>query len=590
MIFGKHFSKYYLKYGIAFILGIAALIAVDYIQVQIPGIYGNIIDTLREYGAGELTFVETLATKKINQMIFTIIWMILVMVIGRFLWRITVFGASRSIEHDIRNDLFKHAESLGQDYYQKEKVGGIMTYFTNDLEAIRMAFGPGVLMIVDSLFLGTMVIIKMTQLSVTLTLMAVVPMLLMGVVMVFILKKMKMKFKLRQDAFEKINDFTQESFSGFQVIRAFVKEMKEAYFFKDKNDEFYNKHVDFVKTMIVVNVVINVFINLTILVILSFGAYVALNGGLTSGEITEYFTLFTTLIWPVMALSQFANIRSQASASQKRLDEFFNQKPSITDKNVTPIDRLEGNIRFDDLTFAYPDDVNQTVLENISLTINAGETVGILGRTGSGKSTLVDLLLRLYNVDDGSIFLDEHDLMRIPIKDVRRNIAYVPQDNFLFSDTIEKNIGFSESNMLKEQVIEAAKLSDVFTNIMDFKDGFDTVLGERGVTLSGGQKQRVSIARALAKDAPILILDDSVSAVDTKTEEAILSNLKKVRQGKTTLIIAHRISTIKKMDKIVLLEKGRLLDVGTHDELLSRNSVYQDMVKRQELEHVVEGV
>lgn len=590
MIFGKHFSKYYLKYGIAFILGIAALIAVDYIQVQIPGIYGNIIDTLREYGAGELTFVETLATKKINQMIFTIIWMILVMVIGRFLWRITVFGASRSIEHDIRNDLFKHAESLGQDYYQKEKVGGIMTYFTNDLEAIRMAFGPGVLMIVDSLFLGTMVIIKMTQLSVTLTLMAVVPMLLMGVVMVFILKKMKMKFKLRQDAFEKINDFTQESFSGFQVIRAFVKEMKEAYFFKDKNDEFYNKHVDFVKTMIVVNVVINVFINLTILVILSFGAYVALNGGLTSGEITEYFTLFTTLIWPVMALSQFANIRSQASASQKRLDEFFNQKPSIVDKDVTPIDRLKGNIRFDNLTFSYPDDLNQMVLENISLTINTGETVGILGRTGSGKSTLVDLLLRLYNVDDQSIFLDDHDLMRLSVKDVRRNIAYVPQDNFLFSDTIEKNIGFSENNMLKEQVIEAAKLSDVFTNIMDFKDGFDTVLGERGVTLSGGQKQRVSIARALAKDAPILILDDSVSAVDTKTEEAILSNLKKVRQGKTTLIIAHRISTIKKMDKIVLLEKGRLLDVGTHDELLSRNSVYQDMVKRQELEHVVEGV
>lgn len=590
MIFGKNFSKYYVKYGLHFVFGIAALIAVDYIQVQIPGIYGNIIDRLNDYGAGKPIFVEKIATSEINQMILSIIGMILVMVVGRFLWRITVFGASRSIEHDIRNDLFRHAESLGQDYYQKEKVGGIMTYFTNDLDAIRMAFGPGVLMIIDSLFLGTMVVIKMLDLSITLTLMAVVPMLLMGVVMIFILKKMKMKFKHRQDAFESINDFTQENFSGMQVIRAFVKEMKQAYFFKDKNDSFYEKHVDFVKTMIFVNVIINLFINLTILVILGFGAFVAFNGDLTSGEITAYFTLFTTLIWPVMALSQFANIRSQASASQKRLDEFFSVKPSIVDVDTTSVGTLSGNIRFNQLTFSYPDEADKPVLENISLEIKQGETVGILGRTGSGKSTLVDLLLRLYNVDDHSLYLDEHDIMRIPVREVRKNLAYVPQDNFLFSDTISKNIGFSEDNMPETDVIEAAKLSDVYANIIDFKDGFDTVLGERGVTLSGGQKQRVSIARAIAKDAPILILDDSVSAVDTKTEEAILSNLKRIRKGKTTLVIAHRISTIKKMDKIVLLEQGYLLDVGTHEELLSRNAVYQDMVKRQELEHAVEGV
>ncbi|HKL61082.1 MAG TPA: ABC transporter ATP-binding protein, partial [Acholeplasma sp.] len=565
MIFGKHFGKYYFKYGIAFILGIAALIGVDYIQVQIPGIYGSIIDKLNAFSKGELSFTQALATKEINGMIFTIIWMIGIMVIGRFLWRITVFGASRSIEHDIRNDLFRHAESLGQDYYAKEKVGGIMTYFTNDLDAIRMAFGPGVLMIIDSLFLGTMVIIKMTELSVTLTLLAVVPLFFMGIVMFFILKKMKLKFKLRQDAFERINDFTQESFSGLQVVRAFVKEMKEAYFFKEKNDEFYSKHIDFVKTMIYVNVVITVFINITILVILSFGAYVALSGKLTSGQITAYFTLFATLIWPVMALSQFANIRSQATASQKRLNTFFAARPSIVDQSTVEVSKVSGDIRFDHLSFAYPDEPETNVLEDITLDIKAGETVGILGRTGSGKSTLVDLLLRLYNVKAASLYLDGHDIMDMRVKDVRKNMAYVPQDNFLFSETIENNIGFSESKMAKEKVIEAAKLSDVFENIMDFKDGFNTILGERGVTLSGGQKQRVSIARAIAKDAPILILDDSVSAVDTKTEEAILANLQKIRKGKTTLIIAHRISTIKKMDKIILLEKGRLLDVGTHE-------------------------
>jgi ATP-binding cassette subfamily B protein len=580
MIFGKHLNKYYLKYAIPLILGVAALIYVDMIQVDIPRIIANLIDGFDQ---------NTLTKEAFNEGLIRLSLIVLVMVIGRFLWRIFVFGSARFIEHDIRTDLFIQAENLGIDYYAKHKTGGIMTYFTADLDAIRMAFGPGILMFFDSLALGTIVVIRMTQLSKTMTLIAVIPMVLLGVVAVFILKRMRLKYKYRQEAFEQMNDFTQESFSGISVIRAFVREAKEAYFFKLKNDHFYEKHVDFVKTMIFVNIIINVFINLTILTIIVYGAYIALTGNFTAGDLTEYFTLFTLLIWPVMALSQFASIRSQAQASKKRISDFLNEKVMIKDdKDAKAID-IKGGITFDHLNFSYPDDPETLVLKDVSFEIKPGEMVGILGRTGSGKSTLVDLLLRLYNVTPNTLFMDDKDIMSIQFRHLRKQIAYVPQDNFLFSETILNNIGFSEDNMSIDKASYYATLSDVHDNILGFKEGYQTEIGERGVTLSGGQKQRVSIARALAKDAPILILDDSVSAVDTKTEEAIIKNLHDIRKYKTTIIIAHRISTVKKMDKIILLDEGKLLDIGTHQALLSRCELYQDMVKKQTLEAMVEG-
>lgn len=581
MIFGKHINKYYLKYAIPMILGIIALLYVDYVQVEIPRIFAGIIDKLRE---------STLTNTILNESVLRLVWIVLIMVVGRVLWRVFVFGSARFIEHDLRMSMFLHAESLGVDFYKEHKVGGLMTHFINDLEAIRQAFGPGILMLFDSLFLGTIVIIRMTQLSREMTLIAVIPLALMGVVAMFIIKKMRMKYKLRQDSFEHMSDFTQESFSGINVIRAFVKEVKEAVFFAEKNDDFYKKHVDFVKTMILINIVITVFINLTILTIIAYGAWIAITSDFTPGMLTEYFTLFTTLIWPVMALSQFASIRSQAVASYKRIQTFMDAKVSVKDeKNVKPNQTLSGRIMFKHLDFAYPDDPERPILNDISVSIEKGEMVGVLGRTGSGKSTFVDLLLRLYNVKPDALYLDDHDIMSLSIHNVRDQIAYVPQDNFLFSDTILNNIGFSEPAMPEEKASYYARLADVHDNIIDFTHGYQTEIGERGVTLSGGQKQRISIARALAKDAPILILDDSVSAVDTKTEESIIKHLEEIRQGKTTIVIAHRISTIKKMDKIILLDQGHLLDVGSHEELLKRNALYQEMVRKQELEHMVEG-
>lgn len=581
MIFGKHINKYYLKYAIPMILGVMALLYVDYVQVEIPRIFAGIIDKLRE---------STLTNTILNESVLRLVWIVLIMVVGRVLWRVFVFGSARFIEHDLRMSMFLHAEALGVDFYKEHKVGGLMTHFINDLEAIRQAFGPGILMLFDSLFLGTIVIIRMTELSREMTLIAVIPLGLMGIVAMFIIKKMRLRYKLRQDSFEQMSDFTQESFSGMNVIRAFVKEVKEALFFAEKNDDFYKKHVDFVKTMILINIIITIFINLTILTIIAYGAWIAITADFTPGMLTEYFTLFTTLIWPVMALSQFASIRSQGVASYKRIKTFMDAKVSVKDDpSVKPVEPLEGRITFKNLDFSYPDDPERKILNDISVSIEKGEMVGVLGRTGSGKSTFVDLLLRLYNVKKGSLYLDDHDIMSMPIHQVRDQIAYVPQDNFLFSDTILNNIGFSEPAMPEEKASYYAKLADVHDNIADFSHGYQTEIGERGVTLSGGQKQRISIARALAKDAPILILDDSVSAVDTKTEESIIKHLEEIRQGKTTIVIAHRISTIKKMDKIILLDQGHLLDVGSHEELLKRNTLYQDMVHKQELEHMVEG-
>ncbi|MDD2575226.1 MAG: ABC transporter ATP-binding protein [Acholeplasmataceae bacterium] len=579
MIFGKHINKYYLKYSIPLILGVISLLIVDYYQIQIPNLLGTLFDDLKEgtVGSQGLTkFIET----------FSII--VGIMVIGRIAWRLLVMGTSRRVEYDLREQLYIHSLKLDQPFYQTHKVGALMAYFSNDLDAVRMSFGRGTLLLFDSLFLGILVIVRMIDMNWQLTLVSTIPLFFLGITAFFIIKKMRLKFKLRQDAFEHMSDFTQESFSGIQVIKAFVKEATEAYRFKEINDDFYNKHMDFVKTMIWVNIVITVFINLTMMTIIGVGAYIAINGGLSSGQLFEFYALFGTLIWPVMALTQYANFRSQAQASYKRVSEFLDSKPILKEGNLVA-ENLIGAVTFKNLSFSYPDAPDVQVLNNINLKINAGESIGILGRTGSGKSTFVDLLLRVYNVDAETVYLDDYDMMDLTVKSTRKHIAYVPQDNFLYSTTIKDNIGFSEQDMPIDKIYEAAKLSDVYDNIVAFKEGFDTVLGERGVTVSGGQKQRISIARALAKDAPILILDDSVSAVDTNTEETILNNLKQIRKGKTTIVIAHRISTVKKLDRIVLLDKGFLVDVGTHQELMNRSPLYQDMVERQTLESQVTG-
>ena len=397
-------------------------------------------------------------------------------------------------------------------------------------------------------------------------------------------RKNMLQWEKRQEAFSKLSDFSQEDFSGISAIKAFVKEFKELLKFRKLNKNNEDANVEYTKASTLLNISVTLFVESVICVILGYGSYLVYQNIFTTGELIEFIGYFTTIVWPVMAVSQLIEMGSRGKASLKRISELLETKIDVKDaENVCEIEQISGDIEFKNLTFAYPGS-DYNALKNVSFKINAGENVGIIGKTGSGKTTVVDLILRTYNVPNGTIFLDNHDINTIPIKTVRQFASYVPQDNFLFSDTIENNISFAVNEHDENDVVEVAKMADVHKNISDFALGYKTVLGERGVTISGGQKQRISIARALMKNAAILILDDSVSAVDVKTEKEILKNLKENRRGKTTILIAHRITTIEDMDKIIFIEDGTVSAVGTHQQLYETNDEYRKMVELQRLE------
>lgn len=589
MIFTKHFRKYYLIYAIPLILGLAVLIAVDYFQLIIPEVTGDIIGTYRranqDIAAGAIITEDSLL-RQILPHLGKLLILLAIVAFGRFLWRLFIFGTSRKIEEDVRNEMFEHATKLSNSFYSKEKVGGLMTYFINDLGAVRMAFGPGLLMIVDGIFLGGLTLYKMFKMDVMMTVYAFIPMVALAILMFILRKSMREKFRARQESFESMSDYVQENLSGISVIKAYVKEASSALRFEYRTKDFFDKNIAFVRQRLYFQMAITIAINTVIFTLIGYGSYLVIYHTFTPEDLMVYLTYFGTLTWPVMALVRVITISSQAGASAQRIGEFFDAEIEVNDDLAVETPELCGSITASNLSFSYPDDPEILILKDISFEIKEGEMVGILGRTGSGKSTLVDLLLRVYNVELDTLYIDSHDIITIPLKQLRDTIGYVPQDNFLFSDTIKANIGFSQAEIDIEKVVDAAKLSDVYTNIIEFKEGFDTILGERGVTVSGGQKQRISIARALTKDPKVLILDDSVSAVDTKTEEAIIKNLSQVRKNKTTIFIAHRISTVRHMDKILLLDDGKLVGNGSHEELLKVSPLYQEMVRLQTLERL----
>lgn len=579
MIFLKHFRHFYLKYSLAFICGIIILLAVDWFQLDIPRIIRTIIDGVESQ---TITSLEQIESSLVH-----ISLIVLGVTVGRFLWRYFFYGTSHRIVENLQQTMFHHLSSLDQPFYTNQKVGGLMAYFTNDLNSIRDVYGFGLLMLIDGLALGSFVLYRMINLQPLMTLLAFIPIALMGILVFFLEKKIEAKAKKRSESFEALSDFTQESFSGMTVIKAYVRELAQSLFFKKKSLDVYDKTIDNVRYNILVNVLIDTMITLVILSIISFGSILIAYGNLSSGELTEYISYFFTLLWPVFAIAGFLNTNAQAQASAKRIYALLETKSLLhTPMEGNEVKTLQGKITAKNLTFQYPDGTSP-VLKNVSFTIMPGERVGILGRTGSGKSSLVELFLHLFDVQPGMLYFDDIDSRSLPIATLRQSIGYVPQDNFLFSDTIEHNIGFGLETYDQEMIIQTAKLADIHQNIVEFKEGYQTILGERGVTVSGGQKQRLSIARALIKNPPILILDDSVSAVDTKTEASILTNLKKLRKGKTTILVAHRISTVKTLDKIILLNKGEFIAMGTHDELLLTQPLYQEMVRLQTLEQLV---
>lgn len=579
MIFGKYINKYYAKYGIIFLIGIASLVAVDVYQLKIPEIYGQIVDGLDPTTTATIT-VDLLKTLCKNMLII-----IAVMVVGRFLWRICFFGTAIKVETDLKNKMFDHCKDLSQNFYSQNKVGNLMSLFTNDIDTINECFGDGALMLFDALALGGLSLYKMFKINPVLTFVSFIPMILMGIMSYIVGHYMMKKWELRQEAFSKLSDFTQEAFSGIAVIKAFVKEFKELLAFKKINKENENINVEFTKMSALLSTLVTFFVQSVVCIILGVGGYYASVNQFNSAKLIEFISYFNSIVWPIMAFSHLIEMSSRGKASLKRIQELLDSKIEVYDKeNVrTDINEIKGKIEFRNLTFKYPNAEYDSLI-NASFVINEGENIGIIGKTGSGKTTLVDLILRTYNVPDNSIFIDDVDINILPIKLVRKYCAYVPQDNFLFSTSIADNIAFSKENASIEEIKSASILASLDENILDFKDGYDTILGERGVTISGGQKQRTSIARALIKDASILILDDSVSAVDTKTERVIIDNLKKTRKGKTTILIAHRISTIEQMDKVLLIDDGKIVAFGKPLDLYNSCNEYKQMVDLQKLE------
>ena len=590
MIFGKYINRYYLKNAPVLLLGLAALLTVDYIQLLIPRLYRLVINGVN---LGQVVVDgQTVAFGKevlFQHICLPMIYIIILMVLGRFLWRVCFFGSAVRVTADLRERMFDHSRQLSQQYYQVNKVGNLMSLYTNDLDTIQECFGDGVLMFFDALTLGLLALYKMWNMDHQLTLLALIPALLMLAIGTVMGKTMTKTWEKRQQAFSDLSDFAQENFSGIAVIKAFVKELKELIAFRKLNKENEKINVEYTRISVLLEIMVTLFVESVICVILGFGGYLVYVGRFNAGQLVEYIGYFEAIVWPIMAVAMLIEKSSRGKASLNRITELLDAPIDVADRPGVPdLANVQGGVEFRDLTFHYPDG-EFDVLKNISFTIQPGERVGIVGKTGAGKTALVDLLLRTYNVPDGTLFVDGKDVNTVSIHSVRNACAYVPQDNFLFSDTIAHNIGFGVDDATREDIDRAAALADVRDNIVDFKDGYETVLGERGVTVSGGQKQRISIARALLKNAPILILDDSVSAVDTRTEKIILDNLKASRAGKTTLLIAHRISTVEGLDKIIFLEDGRVEAVGPHDSLYASCPEYRRMVDLQRLEDEVGG-
>ena len=575
----KFALRYVARHWWQYLLGIAALYMVDQVNVYVPEFTGRIIDGLTD---------GTLDMSGAMKIVWMIAGMGLTIAVGRFCWRFFIFGAARSIEREIRGDMYGHLSKLSMRYFNQHKTGDLMAHFTNDLMSVRQLLGMTVITAFDATVMLVLVLWSMINfVSPKLTAVAIIPLLVITVGDLFYGKAMHKRFKAKQEAFSGLTDQVQETISGIRVIKAFVQERKEIAAFAKTTEFTKDKNLNVVRLQALMMPIMDLIIGTSTLLTLLYGGYLAINGEITVGQFVAFNSYVGMLVWPMMAVGECITHVSQGLASLGRIFGIFQEQPDIVDGEQTDhsVTGLKGEIKLNKLTFAYPDMPDVTVLEDISVTVKPGETLAVLGRTGSGKSTIPSLLVRLYDVADGMITIDGRDLKTIPLGVLRENIACVPQDNFLFSDTLQSNIAFGSADKTLASVEHAAKLACIHDNIAEFPEQYQTVVGERGVTLSGGQKQRSSIARALMKDAPILILDDALSAVDTDTERKILDNLRTVRGGdRTTIIVAHRISTIQDADHILVLDDGRVEEYGTHEELLKNDGLYKSLFEKQQLE------
>ena len=573
----KTLKNFFIKHKWKYILGIFWLIIVDSTQLIVPQILRKVTDLLES---------QLLSLNGVLKYSLYIILTGVVIGLGRYFWRIYIQGTSRELEYYLRNKLFKHLQSLSTNYFNRHKTGDLMAHATEDINRVRMALGPGIVMITDAIFMTIAALFMMVRTTnIRLSLLALFPLPFLAITVGKFGKVVFNRSKLVQESFSDLSDKAQENFSGIRVVKSFVQEKKEVEKFKISNQKNFETNMHLVKIQGLFDPIITFISSLSYLIVIWYGGTLVIRNVISLGEFVAFNSYLALLVWPMMAIGFVINVLQRGAASMDRLNTILNEKPEIyDDNNVLDMRNLKGEVEFKDVSFKYPGS-NEYALKNVSFKLLKGETLGIVGRTGSGKTTLVNLLLRLYNVDDGEILIDGININNLSLKALRENIGYVSQDNFLFSTSIKENISFAYDDEIQDnEVYKAAKLAEVYDNIMEFPDKFETALGERGVTLSGGQRQRTAMARAIIKDPSILILDDSLSAVDTHTEEKILNNLKDVMEDRTSILIAHRISTVKNSDKIIVLDQGKIIESGNHEELLQNNGLYNTIYEKQLLE------
>lgn len=580
MKFLKSISRYMKPYKTKYIIGVLWLIVIDTLVIYVPQILRNFAN---DYQNGTLT-KDKLATYALLT-----IGAGLIMSIGRYFWRVCLFGSARRIEYDIRRQLFNHWLSMDNEFYNYHKIGDLMAYATNDINSVRMFTGEGIMMSVDSSFMLIFTIIMMIRtVGVKMTATTLFPIPITAAIVIASGKVFYKIFRKRQEAYAKLSDVTTESFSGISVVKAFVEEESTKKRFDEANRNYYNKDLNVVKTQTFFFPFMVLLAGISYMLVIFFGARYVIDGTISLGDFVALYTYIGIIMWPARSLGIIIGQIQQGSAGLFRIEEMLKNKPTIKDvENPIRLPEDKTSIEFKNVSFKYPGEENYA-LKNISFKLEDGKSLALVGKTGSSKSTILKLIFREYLPDEGEILIDNQPIEKIRINDLSEKTGYVPQDNFLFSESLRENIAFSfERDYDVNEVYDAAKKSGVYNDIMDFKNDFDTVIGERGVTLSGGQKQRVSIARALIKNPSLLVLDDSLSAVDTNTEKSILDALSKINA--TEVIIAHRISTIKACDEIIFLEDGHIKERGTHDELVELDGEYNKMYQNQLLEDELKG-
>ncbi|NLO88407.1 MAG: ABC transporter ATP-binding protein [Firmicutes bacterium] len=573
----SHLREFFRDNAWRYVVGIFWLIVVNIISLQFPRLLGEVTDLIN---------MRQIGTADLLRYAGYIVAIAVAMAVGRFMWRIFIMGSARKVEYFLRNKLFAHFETLSANFFTEHKTGDLMAHATNDVRALRMTLGPGVLMLLDSIFMTVVTVYLMANtIDWKLTLLALLPMPFLAGLAGRLGKMIHGRFRAVQQSFSALTDRVQENLSGIRVIKSFVQEEAEIQRFDRAARDYVVKNMQMIKVWGLMGPMIQLISGISYLIVLGYGGIMVISAAITLGELVAFNTYLGMLVWPMMALGRVINVLQRGIASMERLGALLSAKPEVFDgPDCVEVSELKGEIEFRNLDFTYPNGTE--ALKGINIRLPRGKTLAIIGRTGSGKTTLVNLLVRLYNPKPGQLFIDGIDINRIPLKVLRENIGFVPQDNFLFSDTIANNIAFA-GEFSQEEIEEAARLAQVYDNIVDFPNKFETMSGERGLTLSGGQKQRISIARALIKDPAILILDDCLSAVDTHTEEEILKGLRKVMQTRTSIIISHRVSTVKDADEIIVMDQGRIVERGTHQELIRRGGLYQHLYLKQQLEKKV---